>query len=202
MQVPRSAALTALAFTAGLAVLAHAPAHAQGLNGQMVNVTILYPNKATVYEDEGTKTVASAGTTFLDTHGNTTTTVTPGQVVFTFTATGTFGKATFGEDAFNGFRIAETGGAPATITGVSLDSSSSLSGFDASRISFDTKDVFANVQGLSFVQGQNVTLDLSFLPPTPAAVPEPSATLTFALAALGLGGLMVAARKKKANTAA
>ena len=197
MQVPRSAALTALAFTAGLAVLAHAPAHAQGLNGQMVNVTILYPNKATVYEDEGTKTVASAGTTFLDTHGNTTTTVTPGQVVFTFISTGTFGKATF-----NGFQIAETGGAPATITGVSLDSSSNLSGFDASRISFDTKDVFANVQGLSFVQGQNVTLDLSFLPPTPAAVPEPSATLTFALAALGLGGLMVAARKKKANTAA
>lgn len=141
--------------------------------------------------------MASAGTTFLDTHGNTTTTVTPGQVVFTFISTGTFGKATF-----NGFQIAETGGAPATITGVSLDSSSSLAGFDASRISFDTKDVFANVQGLSFVPGQNVTLDLSFLPPTPAAVPEPSATLTFALAALGLGGLMVAARKKKANTAA
>ena len=197
MQVPRSAALTALAFTAGLAVLAHAPAHAQGLNGQMVNVTILSPDKATVYENEGTQTVASAGTTFLDTHGNTTTTVTPGQVVFTFISTGTFGEATF-----NGFQIAETGGAPATITGVSLDSSSNLSGFDASRISFDTKDVFANVQGLSFVQGHNVTLDLSFLPPTPAAVPEPSATLTFALAALGLGGLMVAARKKKANTAA
>ena len=201
MQVPRSAALTALAFTAGLAVLAHAPAHAQGLNGQMVNVTILYPNKAAVYKNERTKTVTSAGAKFLDPYRHTTTTVTPGQVVFTFISTGTFGKATFGEDAFNGFRIAETGGAPATITGVSLDSSSSLSGFDASRISFDTKDVFANVQGLSFVQGHNVTLDLSFLPPTPAAVPEPSATLTFALAALGLGGLMVAARKK-ADTAA
>ena len=197
MQVPRSAALTALAFTAGLAVLAHAPAHAQGLNGQMVNVTILYPNKATVYENEGTQTVTATGATFLDKYGNTTTTVTPGQVVFTCTSSGTFSPATF-----NGFQIAETGGAPATITGVSLNPSSSLAGFDASRISFDTKDVFANVQGLSFVQGQNVTLDLSFLPPTPAAVPEPSATLTFALAALGLGGLMVAARKKKANTAA
>ena len=196
MQVPRSAPLTALAFTAGLAVLAHAPAHAQGLNGQMVNVTILYPDKATVYENEGTQMVAPTGVTFLDAYGHTTTTVTPGQVVFTFTSTGTFSKA-----PFNGFQIAETGGAPATITGVSLDSSSNLSNFDASRISFDTKDVFANVQGLSFVQGQNVTLDLSFLPPALAAVPEPSAILTFALATLGLGGLMVAARKK-ADTAA
>ena len=196
MQVPRSAALTALAFTAGLAVLAHAPAHAQGLNGQMVNVTILYPNQASVYENEGTQLVVPTGTTFLDTYGNTTTTVTPGQVVFTFNSSSTFGTGTF-----NGFQIAETGGAPATITGVTLDSSSNLSGFDASRISFDTKNVFANVQGLTFTRGKNVTLDLSFLPPAPAAVPEPSATLTFTLAALGLGGLMVAARKK-ANTAA
>ena len=191
----RQPTLTALALGAGLAALAHAPVHAQGLTGQPVNVTILYPNKATVYENEGTQAVTAAGATFLDKYGNTTTTVTPGQVLFTFTSSGTFTPATF-----NGFQIAETGGAPATITGVSLNSSS-LAGFDASRISFDSKDVFANVQGLTFARGQNVTLDLSFLPPAPAAVPEPSATLTFTLAALGLGGLMVAARKK-ANTAA
>ena len=175
-------------------MLAHAPAHAQGLNGQMINVTILALDKASVYENEGTQMVVPTGAAFLDIYGHTTTTVTPGQVVFTFNSTGTFTEA-----IFNGFRIAETGDAPATITGVSLDSSSDLSGFGASRISFDTRDVFANVQGLSFVKGQNVTLDLSFLPA--AAVPEPFAILTFTLAALGLGRLMVAARKK-ADTAA
>ena len=33
---------------------------------------------------------------------------------------------------------------------------------------------------------------------TPAAVPEPSSVLTFAVAALGIGGLMIAAKRKKA----
>ena len=35
---------------------------------------------------------------------------------------------------------------------------------------------------------------------TPAAVPEPSSVLTFAVAALGIGGLMIAAKRKKSTS--
>ncbi len=189
------APLTALALAAGLAALTHAPAHAQSLNGQPVNVKFFFPNQTTLFNDEGTQTVTPAGAAFTEITGNATQTVTPGQITFTFNTSASFNPA-----VFNGFQITETGGSPVTITGVSLDPSSNLTGFDASRISFDAKDVFANFQSLSFTPSSKVTLDLSF---APAAVPEPAPALTFAVAALGLGGLMVvAARRKKASAAA
>ncbi len=174
----------------GLAALAPTMAHAQSLNGQPVQVTERQPNTGSVVLDAGTQTVTSAGVSFTTAVGFTT--VTPSQIVFTFNPN--FNG--FGPASFNGFRIAETGSSPVAITSVTLDPSSNISGFDASRISFDATDVYANFQGLTnvFIVGSKVTLDLN---PAPTAVPEPSPALTFAVAALGLGGLMIAARKKR-----
>ena len=195
MQTPlwatrRPTTLTALALIAGLALLAHAPAHAQSLTGQTVNVTYREPNTGTILADLGTKTVA--GTDAIFHFGDMNALVTPGQIVFTFTSTNTFSAATF-----NGFQVAETGASPAIITEVTLDSSASNPGnLDPKRISFTETTVNANFQGLTFLNEDNVTLNLKFRP-APAAVPEPSSVASMGLGSVGLLGMVLRARKRR-----
>ena len=211
MQTPlratrRPTTLTALALTTGLALLAHAPAHAQSFSSQPVNVTYQTSNPGTTNfsfgAQSGTQTVTgtSTGCSF---GGTVNTLVTPSQIVFTLptssTQSATFGAGTFfGTGTFNGCQVAETGVSPAIITGVSLNSASNLSGFDASRISFTGTTVNANFQGLTFLSGSNVTLDLKFAPaPAPAAVPEPSSVASMGLGSVGLLGMVLLARKRR-----
>ena len=211
MQTPlratrRPTTLTALALTTGLALLAHAPAHAQSFSSQPVNVTYQTSSPGTTNFGfsalSGTQTVTgtSTGCSF---GGTVNTLVTPSQIVFTFPISNIqFGtqSATFGAGTFNGCQVAETGVSPAIITGVSLNSASNLSGFDASRISFTGTTVNANFQGLTFLSGSNVTLDLKFAPaaaPAPAAVPEPSSVASMGLGSVGLLGMVLLARKRR-----
>ena len=185
---PRPATLIALALAAGLAALLHAPA--QDLNGQPVNVA-LESSKTPVPSGAGTQTIITSGNTFTNGFG-VFTFVTPAQIKFS-AAPGVF-SAGFSGFGFFGNVVSEEGASPNTISGVTLDPASTVAGFTTSNISFDAKDVFADFNGITFRQGQNVTLNLSF---APAAVPEPSPTLTFAVAGLGLGGLVVVARRRK-----
>jgi len=188
-----SLALVGLAALTGLGTAVHA----QGLNGQSVQVTGNAPDKTTQAEDLGTQTVTPAGAAFTDAVTNVL--VSPGQVVFTFNPVTSAPSrlAPAGFSSFDGYQIAEMGASPVAITGVSLDSASSLPGFSASDISFDASDVFANFQGLNFDPSQNVTLDLKFAP----AVPEPSARALFAVGSLGLSLLLIRARRKAAAAA-
>ena len=216
MQTPlratrRPTTLTALALTTGLALLAHAPAHAQSFSSQPVNVTYQTSNPGTTNfsfgAQSGTQTVTgtSTGCSF---GGTVNTLVTPSQIVFTFPTSGTqfgtqsatFGAGTFfGTGTFNGCQVAETGVSPAIITGVSLNSASNLSGFNTSCISFTGTTVNANFQGLTFLSGSNVTLDLKFAPAAaaPAAVPEPSSVASMGLGSVGLLGMVLLARKRR-----
>jgi MYXO-CTERM domain-containing protein len=173
--------------------LAAAPARAQGLNGQPVGLTFRQgatgPTSAPT-SDAGTQTVSPAGAMFAS--NGLDVTVTPTQIRF---VTPPNSSAGFGAaPGFFGFRIAETGAAPAPIIGFLVDPATNVPGFDLSRVSGDPTDLYANLQGLSFDEGQNVTLDIFTAPP---AVPEASTTASLGLLlALGLGGIALARRRR------
>lgn len=179
----------------GLVCLAATQATAQGLNGQPVQLTFRTPNKSTVFFSDGTQTVMPGGVTFND-QNSITTFVTPTQIRFTNGTAATHGFG--GGVAFNGYALSETGASPTTITGVTLDPSSTLPGFTAGNLSFDAADVFADFQNLAFAPGQYVTLNLTFAP-----VPEASTTVSLSLLLiLGTGAVLVAAKRKKAGKTA
>jgi hypothetical protein len=84
--------------------------------------------------------------------------------------------------AFNGFRFFDALDDIDAITNVSINAATNLSGFDASRVSFDADNVFINLQGLFADSAHHVVLDVTFGPAS--AVPEPG-TLVLVMAALG-----------------
>ncbi len=107
------------------------------------------------------------------------------DLVYTQTAVAATGS-------FNGFAFDFAGAGQHRITGVSLNP---LSSFDASAIglSFDADSVFYNAAGAHFSPGSRVLIDVSF----GSVVPEPA---TLALAAIGLGGIGVAASRARRRT--
>ena len=177
---------------AALAVLAASPAGAQGLNGQLVQQTFRFPNTTTVFENDGTKLVTPLGANYSFSGGIITTVLQPTQVTFTFPNNDSIGSA----GTFTGIVLSETGPLPATITGVTL-ASSTIPGFDASRVSFDAGDIFTNFTNLNEGAGQTVTLN--FTTNALASTPEPSSVAAFGFTALGIAGLMLRARKRRAN---
>lgn len=179
----------------GLAVLSAASAQAQGLNGQPVNVSVRFGATgptSSLLVDGGTKTVTPTGASF--TFFGVNTVVTPTQIRLTEIPGN---RSIFDSAGFNGFRVAETGGSPAPIIGFLVDPATNLPGFDLSRVSSDPTDIYINFQGLTLDAGQSVTLNIVTGPP---AVPEASTTASLGLLlALGLGGLVIAAKRKKAG---
>lgn len=80
--------------------------------------------------------------------------------------------------SFNGFRVTDILGAIDSITSVTINSATNLTGLDLSRITFDADHIWVNWQGLSFDANTIVSLDIQGGP----SVPEPAS-----LALLGLG---------------
>ena len=163
-----------------LLVLSALPASA-GLIGQPVTVDYLYPDQSTVLETLGSGTVTGLGFT-VNSFGQHDVTVTDTQLILQNVADETI---SFTSAAFNGYEMIETGGSPVTITGFAVDGATDVSGFDASRVSFDGTHLFVNMNDLQTQAGQEVVLDLQF---GGTSVPEPvSAGLVgLGLAAAGL----------------
>jgi hypothetical protein len=169
----------------GLAVLAllfggMRQARAGGLIGTTVDTKFYEPNLSTLQQDYGSQVVNP--TAFFSLFIGETATITNTQIIYTSpTFSGTYVTAPFNGYVFDFLNSGNL------ITNVTVDPSSTLSGFDPSKYLTLTSDgaggqlVELNLgQGLNFSPGATVVLDVT----TPSTVPEP-----YSVALLGIGAV-------------
>jgi hypothetical protein len=104
-----------------------------------------------------------------------------------FGSNGNFG----GGVPFNGFILTDINGTIPDFASITINSATTLAGFDSSRLFIDANTIRVNFVGLPFQTNDILSLDI-------AAVPEPE---TVALLGLGLLG-MTAVRRKSAKRGA
>jgi hypothetical protein len=91
----------------------------------------------------------------------------------------------FIDSTFNGPVLTDLN---ATFTNATIDASSTLAGFDASRLTFDANHIYANMHGLNLIGYLKINFETGS-----SAVPEPA---SIALMLAGLAGAAAARRKK------
>ena len=168
----------------GLAVLALlfvgvGQAKAGGLVGTTVDTKFYYPNLQSLIEDYGSQLVNR--TAFFSLYGGETTTITNTQIIYT--SPPNFG--TYITASFNGY-VYDFLNSGNLITNVTVDPSSTLSGFDPSYVTLTSDGAGGQLielnlgQGLSFGPGASVVLDVA----TNAATPEPSSLTLLGICAV------------------
>ena len=100
----------------------------------------------------------------------------------TWGSTGTYNGPIFSGSAISG------------ITGVSVNGSSTLAGFDNSRVSIVGNDLRIHWGGLGYTNGTMLNLDFTFAGDGTGAVPEPA---TWAMMIVGFGLVGVASRRRR-----
>ena len=174
-------------FVAGLLLAFSAVPASAGLIGQSVRVDYLYPDQSSVLQVLGSGVVSAGGFT-VNSFGQHNYTVTDAQITLQNVA-GT--SINFLSNTFNGYELIETGGSPLAFTGVTVDAATNVSGFNASRVSFDATHVFLNMQDLTTQNQQKVVLNLQF---GASSVPEP---LSAGMVGLGLAAAGLLRRFKR-----
>ena len=160
---------------------------AGGLLGDSIDAQYLVPTISTVNVELGAQTVdPTASWIFLDTVFITATNSTILLYVPPDRAIG------FSSLPFAGFGFTDMTNNPG-ITGVTIDPSSTVPGFDSSRVMFTSSQVFANFSTLGIGAGQQVLLDLTF---GSNVVPEPSSLTLAGIASLAGLGMVVWRRTK------
>jgi hypothetical protein len=148
-----------------------------GLIGTTVDTKFYYPNLTTVYQDFGSKLVNP--TAFFSLYGGETTTITNTQIIYTSPQ----GFGAYQTTSFNGY-VYDFLNSGNLITKVTVDASSTLSGFSPSSVTLASDGAGGQLvelnlnQGLSYSPGASVVLDVS-------TVPEPSSLTLLCIAAFG-----------------
>jgi hypothetical protein len=163
-------------------------AQADSLDGQQVAIDYIFPTLGTVLKNLGNGTVTAAGFT-VNSFGLNSYTVTDTQIVLENVSH----AIRFGPRSFNGYELTETGSSPVTITGVTLDPATNVSGVSSSNVSFDGTHVWLNMSGLTTNDGQVVVLDVTS---SSTAVPEPGTGGLALAGGCGLIGFVVMMRKR------
>lgn len=103
------------------------------------------------------------------------------------------GPVTFLTGTFNGWSFYDTTNNLPPITGVTVNGTTTIAGFDASRVSFDADHIYLNFVDLADQNNFYAAVDVTF------GVPEPG---TWALMFAGLGLVASVARRTRPGTAA
>jgi hypothetical protein len=102
--------------------------------------------------------------------------------------------SSFFTGSFNGWIFTDVSESIDDITGVTIDSTTSLTGFDSSNISFTQNSISLNFAGITYSDlFVKVNVDFGSTRSARSAVPEPS---IIALFGLGLAGLGLAHRRR------
>lgn len=179
--------LLAAALTTASLLAASLPAHA-GLVGSTVSTQYYFNGSA--YGGASSFTVTGAN--HASSIGYFDVQVTDHQIIYDYISAATWST---GSPWTSGSLYIENGnllnfiGAPDIHT-VTLDASSNMDGFNASRISFDHDSVAVNWAGLTFNGSTRVVLNVDS-----GTVPEPA---SYALVAVALAGLGLAKRRRNA----
>jgi len=150
------------------------PSQAAFLEGQTVRVDYLFPNVAS--GQANAQAVVGAGVEFSNAFAGTFGVNTFDINVFDTGLSIVFlNNLTINADPFNGLRLSDILSAFSAFNTVTVNGTTTVAGFGASLVSFDTDNIFVNLAGLSPLVGNQLVLDINASGgSSPSPVPEPS----------------------------
>jgi hypothetical protein len=161
------------------------------LLGTEFTASYRFPDIATPYPfgspTPPTFTVGAGVESVVDVEGVTFISVDFAATSLTLTLDTILTNPTWNATAFNGLLFDATGAHG--IVSASVDASTTMAGFDASRVVLNADEIGINWNGLSYVDGTVVTITFAF---AQVPVPEPAS-----LAVLGIGLLGLAAARRR-----
>ncbi|WP_165251726.1 hypothetical protein [Paludisphaera soli] len=174
-----------LAVLVALGISAFAPAAHAGFLGAQMTVTYEYPDLGTFYSEASfapstfTVTDGPGFETVGTVEGATTLPVQFTDSTLTITLNTRLTDPTWLVAAFNG--VVFSSSAPLGVVGATVEASTTLAGFDDSRVSFTAADIRIDWNGLTYQDGDQVMIRFAFAP----AVPEPAGVCSLALGCIG-----------------
>jgi hypothetical protein len=175
-----------------VAALLLASASHAGLVGKRFDASYRYPDVSTTYPyataSPSTFTVGSGVETIFDVERVTQISVDFSDSALTLVLTTSLTGPTWNSASFNGPVFDLVAGGPLDIVSAAVDSSTTMAGFDASRVSFNAGRIGIDWNGLSYGDGTKVVVNFT------SAIPEPSSWALAALAGFALLGVRRSAR--------